>query len=772
VTVNPLPTATVNSPTVCAGAPATVTASPGVAGSYSFAWAVPIGATNPGDVSNFNTTVAGVYSVEITNTSTLCESVSASGTVTVNPLPTATVNNPTVCSSTNAIVTATPGIVGSYNYAWIVPSGATAPGNVSSFSTIIEGTYSVILTDQSTNCVSASALGIATINPLPESTVNNSVICAGESTFVSATVSLGTSGILSYAWTIPVGATPPGDVSSFSTTVAGTYSVIITNNSTTCVGSTASGIVTVNSLPTAIIAGTAAICQGEPQPSVTFTGSNGTAPYTFTYNLNSGINQTIISSGNTANIAVATGTAGIFNYNLISVQDASSTSCTQTQNSTATITVNTLPTATISGTSSVCIGGNNQTVTFTGASGTSPYIFTYTLNGGNQQTITSIGNTATLTVPAAVVGVNNFSLISVQDASSSACSQSQIGSAIITINQLPVVNAGNNLTLCSGQNAVLTGSGAATYTWDNGVTNGVYFTPNNIGTTIYTVTGTSNLGCVNTDQLEITVNSVSIPSFIPDVNIGCIPLTVNFTNTTPNASNCVWTMGNGTVLTDCGPVSTTFTQPGCYDITLTTTDANNCTSSFTVINAVCAEGPPDASFIASDYSLTTLETLVDFNNTTSGATEYSWNFGDEASLNNEENPSHVFPKVPGDYEVVLIATSPNGCIATASAIINVYEDLLFYIPNTFTPDFDDYNQVFKPIFTSGFDPYDYNLWIYNRWGDVIFESHNANIGWDGSFGSKGETEIVQDGTYIWKIEFKVLKTDERKMINGHVNIIR
>jgi gliding motility-associated-like protein len=102
----------------------------------------------------------------------------------------------------------------------------------------------------------------------------------------------------------------------------------------------------------------------------------------------------------------------------------------------------------------------------------------------------------------------------------------------------------------------------------------------------------------------------------------------------------------------------------------------------------------------------------------------------------------------------------------------VYEELIFYVPNTFTPDYDNYNQFFTPVFTSGYDPFDYNLYIFNRWGELIFESHNAQIGWDGSYGANKEIEMVQDGTYTWKLEFKVTKNDERKMFVGHVNVLR
>src|SRR6185312_11335553 len=110
------------------------------------------------------------------------------------------------------------------------------------------------------------------------------------------------------------------------------------------------------------------------QPNVTFTGANGTAPYTFTYTINGGSNQTVTTaSGNSVTVAAAAGTVGAFKYTLVSVKDASSSSCVQTQSGDVTITVNPLPTATISGTASVCQNSTQPNVTFTGASGTAPY---------------------------------------------------------------------------------------------------------------------------------------------------------------------------------------------------------------------------------------------------------------------------------------------------------------------------------------------------------------------------------------------------------------
>jgi trimeric autotransporter adhesin len=318
----------------------------------------------------------------------------------------------------------------------------------------------------------------------------------------------------------------------------------------------------------------------------------------------------------------------------------------------------------------------------------------------------------------------------------------------------------------------LTGSGAVNYTWNNGVLNGIAFTPA-VGTQTYTVTGTSAAGCVNTDQVDVTVNPNPVVSFVPGATSGCTPFTTTLTNTTPDSQNCVWTISNGTVLTGCGTVPVTFSNGGCYNVTLTTTATNGCTSSFTANNLVCVEDYPIASFTPSSNLLSSLNTEVYFENNTIGASTYAWNFGVDDDASYVENPIYTFPSSePGQYLVTLVATSPLGCTDTATTIIQVYEELLFYVPNTFTPDLDVYNPVFLPVFTSGFDPFNYNLMIFNRWGEIIFESNDPNVGWDGSYGNNGEIEMVQDGTYTWKIEFKVTRNDERKRIVGHVNLIR
>jgi gliding motility-associated-like protein len=124
----------------------------------------------------------------------------------------------------------------------------------------------------------------------------------------------------------------------------------------------------------------------------------------------------------------------------------------------------------------------------------------------------------------------------------------------------------------------------------------------------------------------------------------------------------------------------------------------------------------------------------------------------------------------GTYVINVIRYN-DGCPSlpqSYTVIVTKCEDPIYWIPNAFTPDGDDYNQSFKPIFTSGVDPYDYHLMIFNRWGELLFESYDMTKGWNGKYGGIQ----CQDGIYTWKVEFKVLKNDEHIMKVGHVVIVK
>jgi gliding motility-associated-like protein len=161
---------------------------------------------------------------------------------------------------------------------------------------------------------------------------------------------------------------------------------------------------------------------------------------------------------------------------------------------------------------------------------------------------------------------------------------------------------------------------------------------------------------------------------------------------------------------------------------------------------------------------------LSFWNNSSGAQTYLWDFGD-GSTSTDFAPFHLFNNAENEeITVTLVAASNLGCTDTTEFLIEFDPGLVYYIPNSFTPDGDQYNQVFLPIFTYGIDPSNYSLEIYNRWGELIFESKNPAIGWDGTYSTNGIQ--CQNGSYLYKITIKVPSRDERKVFEGHVNLIR
>ena len=113
----------------------------------------------------------------------------------------------------------------------------------------------------------------------------------------------------------------------------------------------------------------------------------------------------------------------------------------------------------------------------------------------------------------------------------------------------------------------------------------------------------------------------------------------------------------------------------------------------------------------------------------------------------------------------------NGCVSNQQETVVVVQNCpeeLIYIPNTFTPDGNELNQVFLPVFTSGFDQYDYELLIFNRWGNLIFESNDHKMGWDGTFNNA----YAQNGTYSWIIRYGNVETDKKTEIRGFVTILK
>ena len=285
------------------------------------------------------------------------------------------------------------------------------------------------------------------------------------------------------------------------------------------------------------------------------------------------------------------------------------------------------------------------------------------------------------------------------------------------------------------------------------------------GTTTYTFTPTMG-ECATVTTMDIVVNDLPVVSFTADNIEGCAPLNVNLSGGSSTGNN-TWTIGNGDVLNGTS-VNSTFLFPGCYDVSLSV-EENGCSNTMTLTDYICIQNDPLASFTVSPQSFTDVNQLVNFTNNSQGGVEYIWDFGDGFSSQTWA-PSHLYNETEAGVLITLIAISDFGCIDSTQVFIPFDEQEIFYVPNTFTPDGDNFNQIFTPVFYSGFDPYNFEMLIFNRWGELIFETRDSEKGWDGSYGLSGSD--AQDGIYTWKIIYKNPETDERKIVVGHVTLLR
>jgi len=273
--------------------------------------------------------------------------------------------------------------------------------------------------------------------------------------------------------------------------------------------------------------------------------------------------------------------------------------------------------------------------------------------------------------------------------------------------------------------------------------------------------------CTSNASMVINVIPIAAPPFSSNLTTGCTPLNVSFSTPAIPGVNYNYSINNTSFGTN-PTANYSFTSAGCYDITLT---ANNqgCIQSTTIPDMICVETAPSVFFSASPTIIENSNQQVNFTNNTIGGVNYLWDFGD-GSTSTEMSINHLYSNINGNYTVTLTSSTEMGCTSTYTVTLTYIDKPVFYIPNSFTPDEDQFNQTWGPVFTSGFDPFNFDLYIYNRWGELIWESHDAKEKWDGSYGNKGTK--VPSGIYTFKIRFKPTNTDEKVTVTGHINLMR
>ncbi len=488
-----------------------------------------------------------------------------------------------------------------------------------SFAPNSTATYTVTGTDID-GCTNTDQV-IVTVKALPNTQAGTDVtVCAGQSVTLTAT------GGVTFSWDLGV-----SNGISFIPTSTATYTV--TGTSASGCTKTDQVVVTVNTLPNVQAGTDLTVCNGQ---SVTLSGS-GASSYSWNLGVTNG--TSFVPTSTTTYTVTGTDVNG----------------CTNTDQ--VIVNVNTLPNVQAGTDLTVC---NGQSVTLSG-SGASSYSWNLGVTNG-----TSFVPTSTTTYTVTGTDVNG-------------CTNTD--QVIVNVNALPNVQAGNDLTVCNGQSVTLSGSGASSYSWNLGVTNGTSFVPTS--TTTYTVTGTAANGCTNTDQVVVNVNA------LPNVQAGTDLTVCNGQSVTlsgSGASSYSWNLGviNGTSFV---PSSTTT-------YTVTGTAANGCANTDQVIVNVNALPNVQAG---TDVTVCNGQSVT---LSGSGASTYSWNLG-------VTNGTSFVPSSTTTYTVT--GTDVNGCTNTDQVIVYVNS-----LPNVQAgTDVTVCNGQSVILFGSGASSYSWNLGVIN-----------------------------------------------------------
>ena len=285
--------------------------------------------------------------------------------------------------------------------------------------------------------------------------------------------------------------------------------------------------------------------------------------------------------------------------------------------------------------------------------------------------------------------------------------------------------------------------GTTTYTWNTGETT-PNITVNPTTTTTYTVTGVSG-GCTATASVMVTVEPFSDIVTIT-TNASC-----NLDNGTASVVNVL--PGYTYVWSTVPPQNTqtaTGLAPGTYSVTVSN---NGCSGTASV--SILEEPLPDASFYFRPEYIVIDESMVSFYDQSFGnIASWNWDFGD-GSVGTGKEINHEYADT-GSYLVTLVIVDANGCSDTAREYICVYPSFAFWIPNSFTPNDDDRNEVFLPVGV-GVDSKNYFMIIYDKWGGEMFYTTDINEGWKGTLQNKKDyTDCVQ-GTYVYLINVMDLR---------------
>jgi len=407
---------------------------------------------------------------------------------------------------------------------------------------------------------------------------------------------------------------------------------------------------------------------------------------------------------------------------------------------TTTVVVNPKPTVTLAAFQSVCSD-----------------VADFNLNGGSPSGGTYSGQgVSNNQFSPSTVGAGTYPIQYVYE-TPAGCRDSATANIIVENSPNPVVS--NDTAICANTSVMLNASGGTSYNWSNGATTSNITVSPAIQTT-YTVTISSGIGCSETAAVVVSIAPTPQLTLKPDNPSIC--LGENIALVAGGGDNYIWSsmpndasLGgqiNAQLVTVSPNVNTTYT--------VTATDNSSCSATESIVLSINPR--PLAAFYADPKVVSILEPLISFFDNSYGATAWNW-FIEDGSTYNVAEFSHIFADT-GKFDIMLVVSNNYGCLDSIMGFIIVQPNYTIYIPNTFTPNGDQKNDVF---YAQGEGILEIEMFVYDRWGLLVFYSDDINYGWDG----KHNGNDVMEGVYFYKLLYKD-GMNKKRATSGTVTLIR
>jgi gliding motility-associated-like protein len=417
-------------------------------------------------------------------------------------------------------------------------------------------------------------------------------------------------------------------------------------------------------------------------------------------------------------------------------------------------------------TDSICIGQLSQ-IYAAGFGGTYPYTYTWTPSTfGTTGGPFAVTPTTTTTYTVSVTDANN-------------CISANSTTMVFVYPQIDVT--ATDVSVCEGSSVTISAvatngnGGPYTYSWSNGVnTASQIVSPSGAIFMNYIVTA-NDIGCSisTSDTATVIINPLPVSFITVNDTAGCEDFTPTFTGISNIGTTYSWNFGDGTSGITTNPVSYTYTSPNTYNVSLTVTTALGCVATVTEQNYIDVYPAPVAGFTSTPQTVTSTSPLVTFVDQSIGADQWDWDFiytNPQSGFFTDtlQNPTFSYPDT-GVYVVQQIVTNSFGCTDVAYNNVEIIPEYVFYAPNAFTPNnHDGINDEFMPTGT-GIDPDNFEMIIFDRWGNEIFKTTDPAKGWNGTV--NGGSKVAQVDVYVWKLKTKDYRGENHSYV-GHVTIVK